>query len=90
MPEDKTILDLLKKYEDCNAIALSAPDRSNLTFEKLLDLIELNVFKINEAYIDSHGRSICWSNVRKQVKHLVNVSAHRTNNRTACATFTSN
>ena len=56
MPEDKTILDLLKKYEDCNAIALSAPDRSNLTFEKLLDLIELNVFKINEIGIGRNDR----------------------------------
>ena len=79
MPEDKTILGLLKKFEDCNAIALSAPDRSNLTYEKLLDLIERNVFKINKIGIGRNDRvAIVLANGPEMASALVIFSAATT------------
>ena len=56
MPEAKTVLDLLKTVQSPTAVALSAPDRSDLTYKGLLDLIERSVASINGLGIGRNDR----------------------------------
>lgn len=56
MSETKTVLDLLKAVENVNAVALSAPDRSDLAYKGLLDLIERSVTSINDLGIGRNDR----------------------------------
>ncbi len=56
MPEAKTVLDLLKTVQSPSAVALSAPDRSDLTYKGLLDLIERIVVSINDLGIGRNDR----------------------------------
>jgi acyl-CoA synthetase (AMP-forming)/AMP-acid ligase II len=56
MPEAKTVLDLLKTVQNPTAVALSAPDRSDLTYKGLLDLIERSVAKINDLGIGRNDK----------------------------------
>ena len=56
MPEAKTVLELLKTVQNLAAVALSAPDRKDLTYKGLLDLIERNVALINDLGIGRNDR----------------------------------
>lgn len=56
MSEAKTVFDLLKAVENVNAVALSAPDRSDLTYKGLLDLIERSVKSINDLGVGRNDR----------------------------------
>ena len=52
MPKAQTVLDLLKAVQSPDSIALSAPDRSNLTYRGLLDLIERSVATLNDLGVE--------------------------------------
>ena len=56
MPEAKTVFELLKAVQDPTAVALSAPNRPNLTYEGLLDLIKRSVLFLNDLGIGRNDR----------------------------------
>lgn len=56
MSEAKTVLDLLKAVQNPVAVALSAPDRPDLTYKGLLDLIERSVASLNDLGIGRNDR----------------------------------
>ncbi|NQV46369.1 MAG: AMP-binding protein, partial [Rhodospirillaceae bacterium] len=56
MSEAKTVFDLLKAVKDVNAVALSAPDRIDLSYKGLLDLIERSVASVNDLGIGRGDR----------------------------------
>ncbi|MDH5188570.1 MAG: acyl--CoA ligase [Rhodospirillaceae bacterium] len=56
MSNNKTVFDLIKSVENVNGVALSAPDRPDLTYKGLLDLIERSVASINDMGIGRNDR----------------------------------
>ena len=56
MPKAQTVLDLLKAVQSPAAVALSAPDRPNLTYRGLLDLIERSVASLNDLGVGRNDR----------------------------------
>ena len=56
MPKAQTVLDLLKAVQSPASVALSAPDRPNLTYKGLLDLIERSVASLNDLGVGRNDR----------------------------------
>ena len=56
MPKAQTVLDLIKAVQNPAAVALSAPDRPNLTYSGLLDLIERSVQSLNDLGLGRNDR----------------------------------